>query len=86
MTFKLKYFDSDLDEHLQLAIENKQILFICPNTSVLRLGRLKHTNLGSFYLIEAEIINENDSSSDYDYKPETIQITPRTLFTQVEIE
>lgn len=45
MTFKLKYFDSDLEEHLQLAIENKQILFICPNTSVLRLGRLKHVSI-----------------------------------------
>lgn len=86
MTFKLKYFDCDLDEHLQLAIDNNQILFICPKTSVLRLGRLKHTDLGGFYLIEAEIINENDHQSEYDYRPESIQITHRTLFTTVEIE
>lgn len=85
MPFNLKFFDSDLTEHKQLAIDRKEILFICPNTSSLRLGKLKYTDLKGFDFIEVEIINQNDRSCDWDYKSETHQVTHNTLFTEVEI-
>ena len=86
MTFKLKYFDCDLDENLQMAINKQKILFICPKTSALRLGVSQYTDLGGFDFIEVEVINEDDSSSDRDYRPKTYTVTHRTLFTPVEIE
>lgn len=86
MTFKLKKFDCDLDEHLKLAIDNKKILFICPKTSALRLGQLKYQDLGGFDFIEVEIINEDDDYYAFDYRPETYTVTHKTLFTTIEID
>lgn len=63
---KLISFDLDNEDHWLLASSGKAIIFVCPDTSVLKYGHLQLNKIGNDGYETASIIvsNKNDKSDD----------------------
>lgn len=85
MIFKMTRFDTENPEHIQYAKDFKNILFICPDTSAVLLGKLSYEDWDGVDHVEATVVCDTDDKFHYNYNPKSFNAF-NLRFAIVEID